>query len=93
MSYDPPMQMGGHHMFDNVFVNPAAYHAFVKTGTWPDHTMLVLEGRDARGKGSINQSGNYQGERHGSRGARERRSTLFRVNGPSLASTKARQPG
>jgi hypothetical protein len=62
MSYDPPMQMGGHHMFDNVFVNPAAYKAFVKTGTWPDKTVLVLEGRGAQGKGSINQQGNYQGE-------------------------------
>jgi Cytochrome P460 len=61
MSYDPPMQMGDHHTFDNVFVNPDAYQAFVKTGTWPDHTMLVLEGRAARGKGSINQNGNYQG--------------------------------
>jgi hypothetical protein len=61
MSYDPSMQMGDHHMFDNVFVNPDAYQAFVKTGTWPDHTMLVLEHRDARGKASINQKGNYQG--------------------------------
>jgi len=61
MSYDPPMQMGGHHMFDNVFVNPAAYQAFTKTGTWPDKTMLVLEQRGAQGKGSINQNGNYQG--------------------------------
>jgi hypothetical protein len=60
MSYDPPMQMGGHHMFDNVFVNPAAYQAFQKTGTWPDKTILVLEGRGARGKGSINQTGSYQ---------------------------------
>jgi hypothetical protein len=63
MSYNPSMQMDSHHMFDNVFVNPAAYQAFVKTGTWPDHTMLVLEVRDARGKGSINQKGNYQGDR------------------------------
>jgi hypothetical protein len=61
MSYDPPMQMGDHHMFDNVFVNPAAYQAFQKTGTWPDKTILVLEGRGAQGKGSINQKGNYQG--------------------------------
>ena len=61
MSYNPPMQMGDHHMFDNVFVNPAAYQAFTKTGTWPDKTMLVLEGRGAQGKGSINQQGNYQG--------------------------------
>jgi hypothetical protein len=60
MSYNPAMQMG-HHMFDNVFVNPEAYKAFVKTGTWPDKTMLVLEGRGAEGKGSISQKGNYQG--------------------------------
>src|SRR5215467_15253627 len=59
MSYRP---MGGmdHSMFDNVFVNPEAYKVFVETGTWPDKTMLVLEGRRAEGKGSINQAGNYQ---------------------------------
>jgi hypothetical protein len=61
MSYSAAMQMGGHHMFDNVFVNPEAYAAFVKTGTWPDKTMLVHEGRNAEGKGSINLKGNYQG--------------------------------
>jgi hypothetical protein len=60
MSYNPSMQMGDHHMFDNVFVNPAAYQAFQKTGTWPDKTVLVLEGRGARSKGSINQKGSYQ---------------------------------
>jgi Cytochrome P460 len=61
MSYNPSMQMGDQHLFDNVFANPDAYQAFVKTGAWPDKTMLVLEVRDARGKGSINQQGNYQG--------------------------------
>jgi Cytochrome P460 len=61
MSYNPGMQMADHHMFDNVFVNPEAYKAFVETGTWPDKTMLVLEVRGAEGKGSINQKGNYQG--------------------------------
>jgi hypothetical protein len=59
MSYSPAAQMG-HHMFDNVFVNPEAYKAFVETGTWPDKTVMVLEVRSAEGKGSINQSGNYQ---------------------------------
>jgi hypothetical protein len=59
MSYNPAMQMD-HHMFDNVFVNPEAYKTFVETGAWPDNTMLVLEGRMAQGKGSINQAGNYQ---------------------------------
>ena len=37
MSYSPADQTGdGHHMFDNVFVNPEAYKVFVQTGTWPD---------------------------------------------------------
>jgi hypothetical protein len=62
MSYDPPMQMGNQHIFDNVFVNPEAYKAFVNTGTWPDKTILVLEQRVARSKGSINQSGNFQAD-------------------------------
>jgi hypothetical protein len=48
-------------MFDNVFVNPESYKAFVETGTWRDKTMLVLEARGAEGKGSINQRGNFQG--------------------------------
>jgi hypothetical protein len=61
MSYNPAMQMGDHHMFDNVFVNPEAYRAFVETGTWPDKTVLVIEGRGAESKGSINRKGNYQG--------------------------------
>ena|SRR2546423_10634384 len=59
MSYGPAMDMG-HHMFDNVFVNPEAYKSFVQTGTWPDKTVMVLEARRAEGKGSINQNGNYQ---------------------------------
>src|ERR1700692_1876641 len=64
MSYSPAMQID-HHMFDNVFVNPEAYKAFIETGTWPDKTMLVLEVRGAVGKGSINQKGNYQGDTMG----------------------------
>ncbi len=60
MSYNPALLMG-HHMFDNVFVNPEAYRVFVETGTWPDKTMLVLEARGSESKGSINQKGNYQG--------------------------------
>jgi len=59
MSYSPNMSMD-HSMFDNVFVNPEAYRAFVATGTWPDNTMLVLEARMAGSKGSINKTGHYQ---------------------------------
>jgi hypothetical protein len=61
MDYNPDPSMAGHSMFDNVFVNPEAYKAFVATGTWPDKTMLVLEGRMAASKGSINKAGHYQG--------------------------------
>jgi hypothetical protein len=61
MSYNPANASADHHMFDNVFVNPEAYKAFLQTGTWPDKTVMVLEARMAEGKGSINQKGNYQG--------------------------------
>jgi hypothetical protein len=61
MSYNPEGMQMGHHMFDNVFVSPEAFKVFVATGTWPDKTILVIEGRRAEGKGSINQKGNYQG--------------------------------
>ena len=62
MSYSPKaMDMGaGMSMFDNVFVNPEAYRSFLATGTWPDKTVMILEGREARSKGSINQRGHYQ---------------------------------
>jgi hypothetical protein len=48
------------HQFDNVFVNPEAYQSFLKTGTWPDKTMLVLETRKGQQRGSINQKGRFQ---------------------------------
>jgi hypothetical protein len=60
MSYaDIPMAMG-HSVFDNVFVDPAAWRAFKQTGHWPDKTMFVLEARMAQSKGSINKHGQYQ---------------------------------
>ncbi len=62
MSYSPRAAASGMQgMFDNVFVNPAAYRSFVEKGTWPDKTVLVLEVRGAESKGSINTSGHYQG--------------------------------
>ena len=61
MSYTPKEAgMEGHSTFDNVFVNPEAYRSFLATGTWPDKTVIVLEAREARTKGSINQSGHFQ---------------------------------
>ncbi|MDB6092310.1 MAG: Cytochrome [Gammaproteobacteria bacterium] len=46
--------------FDNVFAEPTAYREFVRTGTWPDRTALVLEVRGATGTGSINKQGKFQ---------------------------------
>lgn len=48
------------HMFDNVFVNPAAYRAFLETGKWPDRTVIALEVRGAESRASINQRGHTQ---------------------------------
>ena len=47
-------------MFDNVFVDPAAYRSFLQTGRWPEGTRFVKESRGAAEKGSINQNGKFQ---------------------------------
>jgi hypothetical protein len=62
MSYEPKAAgMEGRSTFDNIFVNPEAYRSFQATGTWPDKTVMVLEAREARSKGSINKQGHFQG--------------------------------
>jgi len=48
--------------FDNVFVNPDAYRAFLANGRWPDGTIFALEIRRSESKGSINRGGHFQGE-------------------------------
>ena len=60
MSYNPRGMAMGHSMFDNVFVNPESYKAFMETGTWPDKTVMVLEVRGGATKGSINHTGHFQ---------------------------------
>ncbi len=51
----------GHHMLDNVFVNPEAYQVFLKTGTWPDKTILIKENRMAESAGTLSKAGQFQG--------------------------------
>ena len=63
MSYTPVAS--GMMMFDNVFVDHAAYESFIRTGTWPEGTMMVLEGRESRQNGSINRTGHFQTDRMG----------------------------
>src|SRR5262249_46789577 len=43
------------------FVIPDAYREFLRTGTWPDKTMFILEIRDAESDVSINNGGWTQG--------------------------------
>ena len=64
MSYREGGREGGtgtdHSMFDNVFVDPAAWASFKQSGHWPDKTMFVLETRVAASHGSINKHGQFQ---------------------------------
>jgi len=50
----------GQHMLDNVFVDPASYRAFLKTGTWPDKTILIKENRFAESAGTLSKRGQFQ---------------------------------
>jgi hypothetical protein len=60
LSSSAGMQNGGHSKFNNIFVNPEAYDAFLQTGTWPDKTVLVVEVRDAEEVSGNNQKGIVQ---------------------------------
>jgi hypothetical protein len=62
MTYGPARAAAGQApMFDNVFVTPAAYQTFLRTGTWPEKTMFILEMREAQANVSINNGGRTQG--------------------------------
>jgi hypothetical protein len=62
MTYGPvePAANTVSERFDNVFVTPQSYKAFLQTGAWPDKTMFALEVRYSANKGSINKGGHYQ---------------------------------
>jgi hypothetical protein len=62
MTYGPlaAARRTGPPMFDNVFVNPDAYKAFLTTGRWPDKSMFILEVRTSESHASINKDGHFQ---------------------------------
>lgn len=60
MSYNEESGTDNQPPFSNVFVNPVAYRSFLKTGTWPDKTVLVKEFRPSATNGSINHHGYFQ---------------------------------
>ena len=65
MTYNQNATPNGKPPFENVFVNPAAYQGFLKTGTWPDKTVMVLEIRASESRVSINKDGRIQTNRVG----------------------------
>jgi hypothetical protein len=60
MTYNEPTGAARAPNFTNVWVNPSSYYAFMKTGQWPDKTMLILEIRASSSEGSINKGGHFQ---------------------------------
>ncbi len=60
MAYGPGSSNAENPTFDNVFVHPSAYKAFLETGRWPDQTVFILEVRASASNGSINKAGHFQ---------------------------------
>lgn len=70
--YEPPdaaktQAGGGQRSFNNILAEPNAYRAFLRTGTWPDKTMLVVDVRHAEdmGMSSATQKGTVQSTQKG----------------------------
>lgn len=66
MNYNAKPDDAGMSMFGNVFVNPSSYREFLKSGTWPNGTTIVIENRGAVHGGakqaSLNKHGLSQAE-------------------------------
>lgn len=60
MSYSDAPALAGMSMFDNVFVDPAAWGAFKTSGRWPEGTVFILENRGGGHQASINKKGTFQ---------------------------------
>ena len=81
MTYGPAQTVDGHPpMFDNVFVTPDSYDEFLRSGTWPDQTMFILELRESQENISINNGGRTQGALRGMEASVKDR-TRFPVGG------------
>ena len=62
MTYDAASASNANPMFTNVFVKPEAYRAFLKTGTWPDKTVFMLEERASGTNVGPNRGGHFQSD-------------------------------
>lgn len=62
---DPAAGTHGAEVYHNVYLNPAAYQEFLRSGRFPDGTMLVLELMSSEVKQEPGLQGSYQKERVG----------------------------
>ena len=60
LNYPAPGQAPQPAAFENVFVNPSSYRAFMQTGKWPDKTIWVLEFRGVGHETVANRQGQFQ---------------------------------
>ncbi len=60
LNYPAPGAAPGPDQFENVFVNPSSYRAFMQTGKWPDRTIWVLEFRGVGTEAVANRQGRFQ---------------------------------
>jgi cytochrome P460 len=49
-------------LYHNVYINPAAYRQYIKTGQFPEGTMMILELARAENKNEPGLQGSYQRE-------------------------------
>lgn len=60
MSYEPNEARRKDPKFHNLYINPASYHEYKKTGRFPERTIFVMEVLTAGSHSSINKQGNFQ---------------------------------
>lgn len=60
LDYPAPGEAPRPERFNNVFVNPSSYRAFMQTGKWPDKTAWVLEFRSVGTEAVANRLGRFQ---------------------------------
>jgi hypothetical protein len=65
MAYGPALEKASATPpFTNVYVSPAAYRSFLKSGVWPDRTVFILEIRASTAVNAVKNGNNgyFQGE-------------------------------
>ncbi len=61
LSYQEGQAPNHDPQFHNIYIEPASYQAFEKTGEFPEGTMLVMEVFSAASRESINRQGHFEG--------------------------------